>query len=57
VTTGGVAGLGLSCERSSDNVGKVRNAINPIIEAQPACVGHSGWAILTTAVRCARSLL
>jgi hypothetical protein len=34
------AGLGLNCERSSDNVGKVRSRINAIIEADPAYVAY-----------------
>ena len=33
------AGLGLNCERPSDNVAKVRTRINAIIDADPAYVG------------------
>lgn len=34
------AGLGLNCERPSDNVAKVRTRINAIMEADPAYVGY-----------------
>ena len=34
------AGLGLNCERPSDNVAKVRARINAILEADPAYVGY-----------------
>ena len=33
------AGLGLNCERPSDNVAKVRTRINAIMDADPAYVG------------------
>lgn len=34
------AGLGLNCERPSDNVAKVRARINAILDADPAYVGY-----------------
>ncbi len=34
------AGLGLNCERPSDNVAKVRTRINAIMDADPAYIGY-----------------
>ena len=40
MNTNTFAGLGLNCERPSDNVAKVRTRMNAILEADPAYVSY-----------------